>query len=99
MRFLTQTDDAHCLSLQDLKGKEFTTEKWNRCQDLHQKTGATIVGRSRKFKVVVGSEDDTVNGGTESARVATYAQQEGACAAERRRLRKMLTWAHDATLK
>ena len=105
VRFLTtQTDDA-LIALaynRDLKGcKEFSTEEWqDAARDLHQKTGATIVGRSRKFKVVVGSEDDTV---TEVLKVhgneLTYAQQEGAFTQPNAGVcEKMLMWAHDATL-
>ena len=105
VRFLTtQTDDA-LIALaynRDLKGcKEFTTEEWqDAAQDLHQKTGATVVGRSRKFKVVVGSDDDTVTEKLEvNGRALTYAQQEGAFTQPNAGVcEKMLAWAHDATL-
>ena len=105
VRFLTtQTDDA-LIALaynRDLKGcKEFTTEEWqDAARDLHQKTGATVVGRSRKFKVVVGADDDTVTEKLEvNGRALTYAQQEGAFTQPNAGVcEQMLAWAHDATL-
>jgi tRNA (uracil-5-)-methyltransferase len=104
VRFLTTQKGDALIALaynRDLKGcQDFSTEDWTQAaQDLHEKTGATIVGRSRKVKLVVGADDDTVAEElTVNGRVLTYAQQEGAFTQPNAGVcEQMLGWAVDAT--
>jgi len=108
-RFLTtQTDEALlCLCYnRDLGGAtvdgvEYPTDAWEAAaRDLSEKLGATVVGRSRKLKLVVGADDDLVGERlvVPGRGVCEYAQQEGAFTQPNAGVcEQMLGWAYDAT--